>query len=286
MSAPTIEEQKRQLRKKIGLWGSISAIALAVFGYAFFGQLVPTVKQYRLLLKQEAVATKEVVKWSKIQKRADGSEVLVASGTMPAEDFRDRPLLRGYLTLKAFHPDPAGPFVRVGEDFIPVSYGWTDKLLGTAWADDSIAERPALSAMRYALIAERGPLKNLIVNTGENFLVDAWQNIVELEIMKYHGIGTSSTSAGETDTGCITELTTQYNPDSTRATGSLTEGASTNIFRTVGTNTVDATVAITEWCLMSQAATGGGVMWSRVVFSAVNLSSGDSLQTTYDLTVE
>jgi hypothetical protein len=103
--------------------------------------------------------------------------------------------------------------------------------------------------------------------------------------MKFHGIGTGATAAAETDTGCQTELTTQYNPDNTRATGSLTE-ASASVFRTVGTNTVDASVAITEWCLLSQAATGGGTMWSRVVFAAINLASGDSLQTTYDLTVE
>lgn len=130
-----------------------------------------------------------------------------------------------------------------------------------------------------------GPHKNLIVNAGEAFLVDAWQNLVELENMKFHGIGTGSTAAAEGNTGCETELTTVYNPDNTRATGSLTE-ASASVFRTVGTNTVDGSAAITEWCLLSQAATGGGTMWSRVVFSAINLANGDSLQTTYDLTVE
>lgn len=136
------------------------------------------------------------------------------------------------------------------------------------------------------VIQDLGTLHNLIVNAGENFMVDAFQNTTELENLRFHGIGLGTTAAAETDTGCQTELTTQYNPDSTRATGSLTEGASANIFRTVGTNTVDAAVAITEFCLMSQAATGGGTMWSRVVFSAINLASGDSLQTTYDLTVE
>ena len=32
-----------------------------------------------------------------------------------------------------------------------------------------------------------------------------------------------------------------------KATGSLTEGAGANVFRTVGTNTVDNTAAVTEW---------------------------------------
>ena len=127
---------------------------------------------------------------------------------------------------------------------------------------------------------------NLIVNAGENFLVDAWQNSVELENMKYHGIGTTNTAAAEGDTALAAELSTVYNPDNTRATGSLTEGASANIFRTVGTNTVDGSAAVVEWGLFSQAATGGGTLWSRVVFSTINLASADSLQTTYDLTVE
>lgn len=132
-----------------------------------------------------------------------------------------------------------------------------------------------------------GPIHNLIVNAGENFLVDAFQGTVEPEILRYHGLGTSTTAPAETDTGCGTELTTQYNPDSTRATGTLTEGSGTNVFRTVATNTVDATVTIGEFCLMSQAATGGGTMWSRVLVSpTVGLNSGDSLQSTYDLTIE
>lgn len=126
---------------------------------------------------------------------------------------------------------------------------------------------------------------NLIVNAGEAFLVDAWQNSVELEIMKYHGVGTGTNAAAEGDTALQTESTTALNPDSTRATGSLTE-ASASVFRTVGTVTFDASAAITEWGLHSQAATGGGTLWSRVVFSAINVTSGDSIQFTYDLTVE
>jgi hypothetical protein len=86
------------------------------------------------------------------------------------------------------------------------------------------------------------------------------------------------------DTALQTELTTQYNPDSTRATGSTTE-ASATVFRTVGTNTFDASAAITEHGILSQAATGGGVLLDRSQFSAVNVANADSLQSTYDLTI-
>lgn len=129
----------------------------------------------------------------------------------------------------------------------------------------------------------------VVTTTGVGFLVDAWQNLVELENMKFHGYGTGGVAEATGNTALTTEETTQYNPDNTRPTGSLTEGASANIFRTVGTYTPDsgATRAITEHGIFSQAATGGGVLWDRTLFSVVNLDSaaGDSLQTTYDCTV-
>lgn len=125
----------------------------------------------------------------------------------------------------------------------------------------------------------------VVTTTGAGFIVDAWQNTVELEIMRYHGIGTGSTGAAVGDTALETELTTQYNPDSTRATGSLTEGASANIFKTVGTNTVDAAAAVTEHGILSQAATGGGVLLDRHTFSVINLGDGDSLESTYEFTI-
>lgn len=126
---------------------------------------------------------------------------------------------------------------------------------------------------------------NLIVNAGEAYLVDSWQNLVELETMKFHGCGTGATAAAEGDTALQTESTTVLNPDSTRATGSLTE-ASASVFRTVGTLTFDGAAAVTEWGLLSQAAIPGGTLWSRIVFSAINVANGDSIQFTYDLTVE
>lgn len=131
----------------------------------------------------------------------------------------------------------------------------------------------------YGLVSLR-----LVTTAGVNFIVDAFQNSVEVENLKFHGIGTGTNAEATGDTALQTELTTQYNPDNTRATGSTTEGGSANVYRTVGTNTVDATVAITEHGIFSQAATGGGTLLDRSVFSVLNLVSGDSLQSTYDCT--
>ncbi len=123
---------------------------------------------------------------------------------------------------------------------------------------------------------------NIITTTGVTFIADAFRGTTEAENMKFHGIGTGATAEVIGNTALGTEATTQYNPDNTRATGTL--AGSANVFTTVGVNTVDASYSPTEWGLLSQAATGGGVLFDRETFSAVALASGDSLQTTYNLT--
>lgn len=125
----------------------------------------------------------------------------------------------------------------------------------------------------------------VVTDTGVAFIVDAFQNSTELENMKYHGFGTGTTNEAAAQTALVTELTTEYATDNTRPTGSLTEGATANIFRTVGTLSPDASVAITEHGIFSQAANSGGTLLDRSKFSAINLVSGDSLQITYDLTL-
>lgn len=134
------------------------------------------------------------------------------------------------------------------------------------------------------------PIPNQIINAGETALRDCFggtgtPTCTPVQNFKYHGLGTSSAAIAETDTGCTTELTTQYNPDSTRATGTQTNNGA-NVYRTVATNSIDATVTVQEFCLMSQAATGGGTMWTRILTGGISLVSGDSVQTTYDLTIE
>lgn len=123
----------------------------------------------------------------------------------------------------------------------------------------------------------------VVTDTGVGYIVDAFQNSVELENMKYHGYGTGTNAEAAGNTALQTELTTQYPTDNTRPTGTTTEGASANIYRTVATLDPDADVAITEHGIFS--ATSSGVLLDRSVFSAINLSGagGDTLQTQYDL---
>lgn len=133
---------------------------------------------------------------------------------------------------------------------------------GGAWVD-------------YGVVSRR-----VVTNNGVAYIVDAWQNSVELENMKYHGCGTGTTAENVADSALVTESTTALNPDSTRATGVQTEPA-THQLTSTGLATFDASAAITEHRLFSAATTGTGVLFDRSVFSAINVVSTDSISFAY-----
>jgi hypothetical protein len=125
----------------------------------------------------------------------------------------------------------------------------------------------------------------VVTDTGVGYIVDSFQNLVEPENMRYHGLGTGSTAEAANQTALITELTTQYSTSNTRPTGTLGEkSGDAKTYETTATITVSAGVAATEHGIFSQAATGGGVMLDRSVFSVVNLASAESLAATYQIT--
>lgn len=128
--------------------------------------------------------------------------------------------------------------------------------------------------------------RKVVTDAGVAFIVDGFDNTVELEIMNYHGLGTGGTAEAANQTALVTECTTALNPNSTRATGTQSQ-PSANIYRSVGTLTFDTDAAVTEHGLFSQSATGGGTMLDRSLFSAINVvgASGDSIQATYSLTL-
>lgn len=125
----------------------------------------------------------------------------------------------------------------------------------------------------------------LITDTGVAFLVDDWDaSATDLTTLNFHGCGTGVVAEAQTDSALGTESTTALNPDSTRATGTRSQPTA-NQYRSVGTLTFDATTAVTEHGLFSQSATGGGTLWDRSVFTAINVVSADSIQFTYTATL-
>lgn len=140
-----------------------------------------------------------------------------------------------------------------------------------------------VSPLASNLIEDYGVVGEKVVTTaGVGFLVDAWQNLLELETMKYHALGTNSGAESSAETALGTELTTEYTGN-VRATGSLTEGATANVFRSVGSNVLDGTpgAALREHGLFSASTVG--VLWDRTLFAAITLVSGDTLESTYDV---
>lgn len=125
----------------------------------------------------------------------------------------------------------------------------------------------------------------LVTDAGVAYIVDDWDGGANvIDNFNYHGCGTGTTAEAAGDTALVTESTTALNPDNTRATGTKSQPAA-NQMRTVGTLTFDASAAVTEHGVFSQAATGGGTLLDRSVFSAINVASGDSIQFTYTLTL-
>lgn len=188
-----------------------------------------------------------------------------------------------------------GQIVRECLKHLPVALAaeLIDRISSTVVVESSLAlvvfrhkHSPRLVTPR-TLVEDYGIVSRKVVTTaGVNFLVDALQGSVEPEILKYHGIGTDATAEAIGQTALLAELTTEYNPNNTRATGNLAEGASANIFHTEGTNTLDANgIVLREHGIFSQAATGGGTLLDRSVFAAITLDSGDALLSKYELTL-
>jgi hypothetical protein len=125
-------------------------------------------------------------------------------------------------------------------------------------------------------VEDKGIVGRRVVTTaGVNFIVDAFQNLTELENMKYHEMGTGSTAEATGDTALVTAV-------ETRTAGTQTE-ASANQYVSVATITATATRAIQEHGIFS--ASSAGTLLDRTVFTTINLASGDSIQFTYTLTV-
>lgn len=115
----------------------------------------------------------------------------------------------------------------------------------------------------------------VVTTVGVEYIVDAFQNLTELENMKYHASGTGATAEAVGNTALVTEV-------ATRTAGTTVEGASANIYRTVATIAYAAPFAIAEHGVFSAAAVG--VLMDRSVFAVINVGAGDSIQFTYELT--
>lgn len=118
--------------------------------------------------------------------------------------------------------------------------------------------------------------RRVITTVGAGFIVDAFQNLVELEAMNYHDSGTGTNAESASDTA----LQSPAGP--ARQAGVQSEGTSVQ-YKTVATITYTTTQTITEHGIFSAATSG--VLLDRSVFSGISVVNGSQIEFTYTLTV-
>lgn len=121
-------------------------------------------------------------------------------------------------------------------------------------------------------------LDKVVTTAFVNDLVDVLQGIAgplgTINAYKYHASGTGIVAEAVSDVALGTEV-------GTRVAGTQIEGATANIYKSVGTITYAGAFAITEHGLFNAAA--AGTLMDRTKFAAVNVISGDSIMFTFTI---
>jgi len=121
--------------------------------------------------------------------------------------------------------------------------------------------------------------RKMITTLFVNELVDAMQNTGTLGYYKYHGSGTDNTGEAVGDTECGALVGTDY------TLGNQGEGATANIYKSVGTIAYTSTKTIAEHVIANAADPASAIVGDRTVLGAtVGVVDGDSIQFTYQLT--
>lgn len=125
--------------------------------------------------------------------------------------------------------------------------------------------------------------EGLVTTAFRDFLVDNLQaEVAEFGDFKFHRSGTSNAAEANTHTALTTDS------QITGVAGTQVEGATADIYKTVGTMTADASETWQEHGIFSQAGTTtpAGTMLDRNILSpTVVVVSSDQVQFTYELTV-
>jgi len=127
---------------------------------------------------------------------------------------------------------------------------------------------------KHGNVKDERNIKNLIVDTGLNFICDRMKN--DETAMTHMALGSGSTAAAAGDTSLGSQL------GSREALDSDTVSANT-ITYTSSFEAGDATGSVTEAGIFNAAS--GGTMLCRTVFAVVNKGADDSLSVTWTITL-
>jgi hypothetical protein len=125
-------------------------------------------------------------------------------------------------------------------------------------------------------IKEDQTVKNLVVDTGLNFIVKRMKDTTA-DVMSHMSLGTGTTAAAAADTTLQTELS------GSRVTLTSTSVTANQITYIASFAAGVGTGAVTEAGIFNN--TSGGTMLCRTVFPVVNKQSGDSMTVTWTVTV-
>jgi hypothetical protein len=137
---------------------------------------------------------------------------------------------------------------------------------------------PVKQSWRQHLAAWIARSGGLVTNGGVDYLAAdfaAGLTSPRISAMNFHDCGTGTNPASVTDSALQTPAGTA------RVAG--TQSVTGNVYQSVAVIAYTSSLAITEWGIFS--ASTSGTLWDRRVFSVVNVTNGDSIQFTYQLTI-
>lgn len=123
-------------------------------------------------------------------------------------------------------------------------------------------------------VKEERTIKNLIVDTGLNFICDRMKD--DETAMTHMALGSGSTAAAAGDTSLGSQLGSREALDSSAVTNN-------QIVYVSSFEAGDATGAVTEAGIFN--ASSGGTMLCRTVFSVVNKAADDTLTVNWTITL-
>ena len=120
-------------------------------------------------------------------------------------------------------------------------------------------------------------MANVITNVGLNKTAEKVGGVGTVANFDYVAIGTGTTAASAGDTALEAEITTGGGERV-----QVTPTVSSNVLTLTNTFNFTSDFAVTEAGILNAAS--GGDLYAHSVFSAINVSNGDSFQITFNVT--
>jgi hypothetical protein len=218
-----------------------------------------------------------------------------ANSNVYEENDMNTVTMNGTLTYKLTHVKKAPIMWRI-RHYLTWSYIWGLVTTSMAKLFSGITGVPTIISELRATLNHNGEItdygvvgRRCVTTAGVNYLVACWGDTDhspnDMGILKYHASGTDDTAEAAAQTGLVAECTTQYDTDNTRPAGTLTVGASNNIFSSVCATTFTyaggATTHIKEHGLLNSATVGAGTLWDRTLTGTIDVVTTDILTWTY-----